>query len=75
MSVLRSPCSTPEIRPDGVRSTGTPSHQYQVYQMVSPPLPAASHHASSHAINATAASINQQRRDQQHSRPSPIERR
>lgn len=76
MSVLRSPCSTPEMRSDGVRSAGTPSHQYQVYQMVSPPLPAASHHAGSHAVNATTAGANQQRREQQqHSRPSPIERR
>jgi len=66
MSVLRSPCSTPEMRSDGVRSTGTPSHQYQVYQMVSPPLPAASyHHTSSHAINASTAGVSHQRREQQ----------
>ena len=82
LTVLRSPCSTPEMRSaDGVRSTGTPSHQYQVYQMVSPPVPAATHHhahahahahPSSHPINAS----NSRQREQHevrhgHSRPSP----
>lgn len=84
LTVLRSPSSTPEMRPEVARST--PSQQHPSYPYVSPPLSVPTHHPGSYAgITMTASnsqnhhSTNARRdgSDSRHpiSRPSPIERR
>lgn len=83
MTVLRSPSSTPEMRPELARSTGTPSQPPYAYQIVSPPLSVPPHHPGSYASMVTTMSNANQlnaRRDGSDSRhpigrPSPIERR
>lgn len=88
LTVLRSPSSTPEMRPDTGRSTATPSQQPPyAYQIVSPPLSAPQHHPGTYAAIATAMSnvgtnqLNMNARrdihDSRHplNRPSSIERR
>ncbi|KAK4023002.1 hypothetical protein OUZ56_008442 [Daphnia magna] len=84
LTVLRSPSSTPEMRPEVARST--PSQQHPSYPYVSPPLSVPTHHPGSYAgITMTASNLQNHhstnaRRDgsdSRHpiSRPSPIERR
>ncbi|XP_057366842.1 protein AF-10-like isoform X2 [Daphnia carinata] len=84
LTVLRSPSSTPEMRPEVARST--PSQQHPQYTYVSPPLSLPTHHTGSYAGIAMTASNSQNHHstnarregsDSRHaiSRPSPIERR
>jgi hypothetical protein len=84
LTVLRSPSSTPEMRPEVARST--PSQLQSSYSYVSPPLLAPTHHPgpySSMTRNQSNSSSQQNmnvRREDSDSRhpigrPSPIERR
>ncbi|XP_046632443.1 protein AF-10-like isoform X1 [Daphnia pulicaria] len=84
LTVLRSPSSTPEMRPEVARST--PSQLQSSYPYVSPPLSAPTHHPGSYSgmtmtqSNSSSQQIMNARRegsDSRHpvGRPSPIERR
>lgn len=84
LTVLRSPSSTPEMRPEVARST--PSQQHLSYPYVSSPLSQPTHHPGVYPGMAMTTANSQHQHstnarrdgpDSRHpiSRPNPIERR